>query len=80
MINKNQEALKTIGVENKDQLLENSDFSEDEEVISYKKSKGQKENLELSDSALKERLLSLGMTIDQENFSYDFSNSRLEAS
>lgn len=78
LINKNQEALKTIGVENKDQLLENSDFTEDEEVISYKKSKGQKENLELSDSALKEKLLSLGVAIDQENFSYDLAEKVLQ--
>ncbi|OIO29637.1 hypothetical protein COX93_02890 [Candidatus Nomurabacteria bacterium CG_4_10_14_0_2_um_filter_30_12] len=70
LINKNQEALKTIGVENKDQLLENSDFTNDEEIINYKKSKTQKENLELSDLALKDRLLSFGINID-ENFSYD---------
>lgn len=78
LIDKNQETLKTIGVENKDQLLENSDFSGDEEIISYKKSKGQKENLELSDSVLKERLLSLGMTINQENFSYDLAEKMLQ--
>lgn len=78
LINKNHEALKTIGVENKDQLLENSNFSEDEEIINYKKSKEQKENLELSDSALKERLLSFGITIDQKNFSYDSAEKTLE--
>lgn len=78
LINKNQEALKTIGVENKDQLLENSDFVNDEEIINYKKSKVQKEDLELSDSALKERLLSLGMTIDQETFSYDLVEKMLQ--
>jgi hypothetical protein len=78
LIDKNQEALKTIGVENKDQLLENSDFSGDEEIISYKKSKAEKEDLELSDSALKERLLSLGIIIDQEKFSYDLAEKTLE--
>lgn len=78
LINKNQEALKTIGIENKDQLLENSDFSEDEEIISYKKAKEQKENLELSDSALRKKLLSLGINIDQENFSYDLAEKVLQ--
>jgi len=78
LINKNQEVLKTIGIENKDHLLENPDFAEDEEIISYKKSKAQKEELGLSDSALKEKLLSLGITIDQENFSYDLVEKKLE--
>jgi len=77
LINKNQEALKTIGIENKEQLLENSDFSEDEEIISYKKSKEQKENLEISDSALKDKLLSLGINIDQKDFSYDLAEKLL---
>lgn len=78
LINKNQEVLKTIGIESKDQLLENSDFANDEEIINYKKSKAQKEDLGLSDSAFKNRLSTLGIDIDQEKFSYDLIEKTLE--
>ena len=78
LINKNQEVLKTIGIEKKDHLLENPDFAEDEEIINYKKSKAQKEELKLSDSALKEKLLSFGIIIEQEDFSYDLAEKNLK--
>jgi len=78
LINRNKEALKTIGVESKEQLLENPEFAEDQEIVSYKKSKTQKEDLELSDSALKDRLSTFGIEIDQKNFSYDLAKKGLE--
>ena len=71
LIEKNKEALKTIGVESLDQLTTNPDFTEDFEVVSYKKSKEQVEDLKMADSALKEKLMTLGINVDTENFSYD---------
>lgn len=78
LVSKHKEALEAIGVENKDQLLENPDFLEDEEIVNFKKAKEQKENLELSNESLKEKLLSLGMTFDKENFSYDLAEKILQ--
>ncbi len=77
LINKNQEALESIGIKSKDQLLENEDFSEDEEIIDYKKAKENKEGLELSDLALKDKLLALGINIG-EDLSYELAEKLLQ--
>lgn len=77
LIDKNKDALQTMGVENKDQLVENSEFAEEPEVVSYKKAKEETTNLEMSDSALKEKLKTLGVNVDAENFSYDSAEKAL---
>lgn len=77
LIDKNKEALQTIGVENKDQLVENQEFAEEPEVVSYKKAKEETANLEISDNSLKEKLKTLGVNTDEENFSYDSAEKAL---
>lgn len=77
LIDKNKDALQTMGVENKDQLVENQEFAEDPEVVSYKKAKEETTNLEMSDSALKEKLKTLGVNADTESFSYDSAEKAL---
>jgi hypothetical protein len=77
LIDKNKEALQTMGVENKDQLVENSEFAEEPEVVSYKKAKEETTSLQMSDSALKEKLKTLGVDTDVENFSYDSAEKSL---
>lgn len=71
LIEKNKDVLQTMGVENKDQLMENQEFSEEPEVVNYKNAKEENTNLEMSDSILKEKLKTLGINTDEENFSYD---------
>lgn len=77
LMDENKEALQSMGVENKDQLIENPEFAEEPEVVSYKKAKGEVADLEMSDSALKEKLKTLGVNIDEENFSYDSAEKAL---
>lgn len=77
LIDKNKEALQTMGVENKDQLVENEEFAEETEVVSYKKAKKESADLETSDNALKEKLKTLGVSIDEKNFSYDSAEKAL---
>jgi len=77
LINENKEALQKIGIENKDQFVKNSEFAEESEVVSYKKAKEEVANLETSDSALKEKLKTLGVSIDEESFSYDSAEKAL---
>ena len=77
LIDKNKDALQTMGVENKDQLVENQEFAEEPEVVSYKKAKEETTNLEMSDNALKEKLKTLGVNADTENFSYDSAEKAL---
>lgn len=77
LVDKNKEALQAMGIENKDQLVENAEFAEESEVVSYKKAKKETADLEISDSALKEKLKTLGMSVDEENFSYDSAEKAL---
>ncbi len=74
---KNKEALQTMGVENQDQLIDNPEFAEETEVVSYKKAKEQGEGLKMSDASLQEKLKTLGVNIDAESFSYDSAERAL---
>jgi len=71
LIEKNKEALESMGIENRDQLAENEEFAEESEVLDYKKAESDLEGLETADSALKIKLKELGIITDEENFSYD---------
>lgn len=73
IIKDNKEALKTLGLESRDQLLENPDFAGDSEILDYKEAKAQKDDLLLSDEALKSRLIALGIEFNQEDFSYEIA-------
>lgn len=77
LIDKNKDALQTMGVENKDQLVENQEFAEEPEVVSYKKAKEETADLKMADSSLKEKLKTLGVNTDEENFSYDSAEKAL---
>jgi hypothetical protein len=76
LIEQNKEALQKMGVENKDQLIENSEFAEEVEVVNYKKAKKEGESLEMSDQALLEKLTELGVNIEGE-FSYDIAEKAI---
>lgn len=73
LILENKEALKELGVENEEQLVSSPEFATDSEVIEYHKAKEQGEDLKISDTKLKERLMDLGVEFDAENFSYELA-------
>lgn len=73
LILENQEVLKKLGVENEEQLVSSPEFATDSEVIEYHKAKEQGEDLKISDTKLKERLMDLGVEFDAENFSYELA-------
>lgn len=71
LVSENKEALKELGVSDKEQLAVHPEFAEEEEVVNYKKSLAQGEELKMSDAKLIERLTKLGVELDSENFSYE---------
>lgn len=77
LIDKNKEVLQTMGVESKDQLISNEEFADDPEVVSYKKAQEETEGVKTADASLQEKLKSLGIDIDPENFSYDTAEKAL---
>lgn len=77
LIDKNKDTLQTMGVGNKDQLVENQEFVEEPEVVSYKKAKKEVGYLKIADSSLKEKLKTLGVNTDEENFSYSSAEKAL---
>ena len=77
LINENKEALQSLGVEDKEQLMTNPETAEGEEVVRYKKAEKQSEDLRMSDKALQKKLASLGIEVDQEKFSYDSAEKAL---
>jgi hypothetical protein len=77
IVEKNKEALKTMGVEDKEQLAENPEFAEDAEVVSYKEAKGKVSGLNEADAALQEKLKTLGVENAGENGSYESAEKAL---
>lgn len=75
-----KEALETLGVKGKKDLLENPDFAEDREIADYKETKKQKEELALSDFDLRNKLRELGVQVQigKEEFTYDLAKLALE--
>lgn len=73
----NEAALESIGVETIDDLVSRPEFSEDEEVVTYKKAKEQEEGLNFSDAKLKSRLESLGIKMEDESFSYEAASDEI---
>lgn len=74
----NEAALELIGVETVDDLAARPEFSEDEEVVIYKKAKKQETELNLSDAKLKSRLESLGIKMEDKDFSYEAASDEID--
>jgi hypothetical protein len=72
------EVLDKKGIKTRDQLLDNPDFSEEEEIIKYKKTREQGEDLKESDRLLKEKLVSLGIEFTENDFSHDFAVKKIK--
>lgn len=64
LIEENKEALKTMGVSNKEELISNSEFENEPEVINYKEANLSKDDLERADEALGRKLGLLGVNVD----------------
>jgi hypothetical protein len=77
ILKQNEEVLKNMGVENRDQLAENPEFSEESDIQNYKKAINQEENLKVSDDSLVNKLNSFGINTDSENFNYSFAEKAL---
>jgi hypothetical protein len=77
LVDKNREVLQAMGIESKDQLVEDEEFSKESEIVNYKKAKGESADLVVADDSLKEKLKTLGVSIDENNFSYDSVESAL---
>lgn len=73
----NTEALEKMGIKNIDELAENPEFSEDEEVVAYKKALDQEAGVLLSDTKLKNRLAKLGLEMNDANFSYEAASREI---
>jgi len=76
LIEENKEALQKMGIENKEELIENPEFAEETEVVNYKKAKEEGEGLGMSDQALQDRLVKLEVNIEGE-FSYDIAEKTI---
>lgn len=73
----NPEALKELSIESVEELVASPEFSEEEEVVVYKKAADQQEGLFLSDTKLKNRLAKLGVDMKDEDFSYETASQEI---
>lgn len=73
----NADALEKLGVKSVDELALNPEFSEEEEVVAYKKALSQEEDVRLSDTKLKDRLVKLGLEIGGDDFSYEAASREI---
>lgn len=78
LVSKNEEALKELEIENKEQLVSHSEFTEEPEVLEYHQALEQEGGLKMSDEKLQERLVNLGVEVDTENFSYESASKAIE--
>ncbi|MFA5750942.1 MAG: hypothetical protein WC898_01470 [Candidatus Paceibacterota bacterium] len=80
LIKNNKETLSNIGVNNKEELVENDLFAEDEETLEYKKRNEDIDALKVSDSVLLKKLKELGIEIDKgvDNFNYGMLKKPIE--
>lgn len=69
--NQNAEALKSVGITNVEQLVESSEFADESEIVTFKNAREKAKALKLSDKALQNRLETLEVPFDVENFSYE---------
>lgn len=76
LMDEHKEVLKTMGVENRDQLVGNEEFSGESEVVAYKGAMQEGENLVSADATLKTRLSEFGVNLPAE-FSYDDAEKAL---
>ncbi len=71
LIDQHKEALGTVDIHDREQLVTNDEFVNEPEVQEYKKSKEQLQELSVADVKLLEKLKSLGIEINTDSFSYD---------
>lgn len=71
LIEKNKKVLKTMNIEDREGLVENQEFQDEEEVMEYKKASKQEDELKMTDKALVNKLEKLGISISPEELSYD---------
>lgn len=70
LMEKHQDVLKDLGVQDREHIVANEEFTEAPEVVAYKKATEQSENLTLANDTVREELSGLGITLP-ENFTYD---------
>jgi len=71
LVRRHSDTLKTLGVESQEQLMSHPEFGEEAEVLAYKKAVAQGEGLKEAEGALKQRLASLGVSVDAGSLSYE---------
>lgn len=73
----NPEAMRKLGIGNVDELVSHPNLSEEDEIVAYKEALSQQEDLVLSDTKLKNRLVKLGIKMDDKNFSYESASQEI---
>jgi hypothetical protein len=71
LVEENREILSGMGISKKEDLLEQEEFSGEQEAVDYKGSLTKMAGIGEADEALKERLTSLGVSLGEEKFSYE---------
>lgn len=71
LIEENKEVLAQLGIETREQLVENDEFANYPEVTSYIEAKEQRDSAQLSNAVLEKKLADLGIVIDADKLSYD---------
>jgi hypothetical protein len=79
LIIKNKEALESLGINNRQELVDNfKDDPDATEVHSYLDAENKKIDLNKSDESLKEKLKNLGFEINDKEFSYESAEKGIE--
>lgn len=76
-VDKNPAAMESLGIKNVEELASYPEFEGDREVVDYKQSIKQEEELHLSDSQLQKRLESLGIKTNEKDFSYEVASQEI---
>lgn len=78
LLKEHRETLSSMGVNSKEDLLNNEELSAEPEVASYIEAQGAAEGLAQSDEILQKQLESLGVKIDPSEFSYARAENAIE--
>jgi hypothetical protein len=70
LLEEHTEALSTVGVTNRDELLQHEEFGAEPEAVEYKEALSQKDDLHSADEKLQKKLASLGV-MTEEKGTYD---------
>lgn len=71
LVEKNKKVLEAMNIKDRDDLMKNEEFKDEEEIAEYKSAEEQGHELEKADKALIQKLEKLGVSISPDEFSYE---------